>query len=106
MGGLLHDIGKTVIETYFPDQQDMEHTEVGSWMAERWQLPDALINAIAFHHSLAPEHLAQPVTACVHAGNMCAKRALTSSTADLDHRSSGSSQMDQRGLPVRRRGGS
>ena len=83
MGGLLHDIGKMVIETYFPDQQDMEHTEVGSWMAERWQLPDALINAIAFHHSLAPEHLAQPVTACVHAGNLCAKRALTSSKADL-----------------------
>ena len=83
MGGLLHDIGKIVIETYFPDQHDMDHTEVGSWMAERWQLPEPLINAIAFHHSLAPEHIAQPVTACVHAGNMCAKRAITASTADL-----------------------
>jgi HD-like signal output (HDOD) protein len=67
MAGLLHDMGKMVIDTYFPDEQGMEHTEVGAWVAERWQLPEPLVNAIAFHHSLAPEHLVQPITACVHA---------------------------------------
>jgi putative nucleotidyltransferase with HDIG domain len=77
MAGLLHDIGRMVIDNYFPDEPEMQHTEVGAWMAERWQLPQPLINAIAFHHSLAPEHLAQPIVACVHAADACAKLALT-----------------------------
>lgn len=77
MAGLLHDIGQMVIDTYFPDEPEMQHTEVGAWMAERWQLPQQLIKAIAFHHSLAPEHLVQPIVACVHAADACAKLALT-----------------------------
>jgi putative nucleotidyltransferase with HDIG domain len=77
MAGLLHDVGKMIIDTYFRDDPEMDHTEVGSWMAERWQLPQDLINAIAYHHSLAPEHLAQPTVACVHAANVCAKLALS-----------------------------
>lgn len=77
MAGLLHDIGQMVIDTYFPDEHGMKHTEVGAWMAERWQLPQPLINAIAFHHSLEPEHLTQPIVACVHAANACAKLALS-----------------------------
>jgi hypothetical protein len=36
-----------------------------------------LINAISFHHSLEMVHLAQPVVACVHAADLCAKLALT-----------------------------
>jgi putative nucleotidyltransferase with HDIG domain len=83
MAGLLHDIGRMVIDTYFPDEPEMEHTEVGSWMAERWQLPESLINAIAFHHSVAPEHLAQPITACVHAADACAKLAFTDKPPEL-----------------------
>jgi putative nucleotidyltransferase with HDIG domain len=83
MAGLLHDIGKMVIDTHFPDEPGMEHTEVGAWMAERWQLPEPLVNAIAFHHSLTPEHLAQPITACVHAADACAKLALTDTKLEL-----------------------
>jgi putative nucleotidyltransferase with HDIG domain len=83
MAGLLHDIGRMVIETYFPDEPGMEHTEVGAWIAERWQLPEPLVNAIAFHHSLAPEHLAQAVTACVHAADTCAKFAFSDTKVEL-----------------------
>lgn len=84
MAGLLHDIGRMVIDTYFPDEPEMEHTEVGAWMAERWQLPEPLVSAIAFHHSVAPEHLAQPITACVHAADACAKRAFTDKDPELE----------------------
>ena len=68
MGGLLHDVGKVIIDAYFPDDPELNHTEVGAWMGERWQLPQPLIDCMAWHHSTAPEHLAQPIVACVHAG--------------------------------------
>jgi putative nucleotidyltransferase with HDIG domain len=83
MAGLLHDIGKMILEMYFPNETEMDHTEVGSWMAERWQLPPALISAIGYHHSVLPEHLAQPIVACVHAADVCAKVALSSEGAEI-----------------------
>ncbi len=83
MAGLLHDVGKVIIDAYFPDEPDISHTEVGGWMAERWQLPQSLINAIAFHHSIEPEHLAEPIVACVHAANICAILALTPKGEDV-----------------------
>jgi putative nucleotidyltransferase with HDIG domain len=83
MAGLLHDVGKMILETYFPNETEMEHTEVGAWMAERWQLPPALISAIGHHHSLLPEHLSQPIVACVHAADVCAKVALSSEGAEI-----------------------
>jgi putative nucleotidyltransferase with HDIG domain len=76
MAGLLHDIGRVIIDTHFPEEQDLEHTDVGAYMAERWQLPPALIDSISHHHSLDPNHLAQPIIACVHLADVCAKHAL------------------------------
>ena len=83
MAGLLHDIGKMILEMYFPNETEMDHTEVGAWMAERWQLPPALISAIGYHHSLLPEHLSQPIVACVHAADVCAKVALSTEGAEI-----------------------
>ena len=77
MAGLLHDVGKMIVEMYFPNEADMDHMEIGAWMAERWQLPPALVSAIAYHHSLDLEHLSQPIVACVHAADACAKVALS-----------------------------
>jgi putative nucleotidyltransferase with HDIG domain len=83
MAGLLHDVGKMIIDTYFRDEPEMDHTEVGAWMAERWQLPQELIDAIAHHHSTDPEHLAQPTVACVQAGDVIAKIALADDQVEL-----------------------
>ena len=83
MAGLLHDLGRLIIDMYFPADADMDHTELGACMAERWQFPPALVNAIAHHHSLLPEHLAQPIVACVHAADVCAKVALTDEGAEI-----------------------
>ena len=71
LSGLTHDIGRLVIQQYFPDQyweiekkkdQGMEmpaaekevlsitHAEIGGKVAERWAFPPNLADAITHHH--------------------------------------------------------
>jgi putative nucleotidyltransferase with HDIG domain len=71
VAGLLHDIGKVVLNQYLPkefaeiqtmifeggrscDEAEQEilgvtHAEVGAWLAERWNLPVILVEAIRYH---------------------------------------------------------
>ena len=80
VAGLIHDVGKVIIDWYFHTQfvqiidivereqcwiRDAEHDvlqvtheEVGSYLASRWNLPDMLRECIAHHHqpSLSKEH--------------------------------------------------
>lgn len=80
--GLLHDAGKIFFVDHFTDtyrntyqdaekqgqplfelEEDvygMDHAMVGSALAVRWNLPEALVNAIAYHHHpfRAPDHSA------------------------------------------------
>jgi putative nucleotidyltransferase with HDIG domain len=73
IGGLLHDVGKVVLDVSLPAEYmqvrrrverdhcsfveaeqsifQTDHVEVGAWMAERWQLPPELVNAIGLHHT-------------------------------------------------------
>jgi len=70
--GLLHDIGKSILDQYFNDmfaaiQERMlerslpsyeaerelygfDHADIGYWLAERWNLPVTLGEAIRYHH--------------------------------------------------------
>jgi putative nucleotidyltransferase with HDIG domain len=70
--GLLHDIGKVVLDQYvssayplfyrklndeegsFSDTEKailgIDHTEIGSGLAGRWSFPDSLIDVIRYHH--------------------------------------------------------
>ena len=70
--GLLHDIGVLVLDTGFPDEYKqvckimceeelarheaefevfgLDHAQAGVWLAEKWQLPDALVSGIIDHH--------------------------------------------------------
>jgi putative nucleotidyltransferase with HDIG domain len=72
--GLLHDIGKVILALYMPEQFEaatrtaaergasldrcerdvigVDHAEAGALLAEKWQLPGELREAIASHHSL------------------------------------------------------
>lgn len=71
--GILHDIGRLILSQYFPSEfaevlsvmreehlyighaeervLGVTHADVGSWLAERWNLPDQLEQAIALHHA-------------------------------------------------------
>ena len=70
--GILHDIGKLVLDRYFPNEFasalkyaqanqcqlreaekeiiGLSHDEVGEYLAERWRLPYKLVEATALHH--------------------------------------------------------
>jgi len=73
IAGLLHDFGKVVFAQFMPDEFNLamqkssienislhvaekqmigvDHTVVGSMLAEKWQFPRALIDCIRDHHS-------------------------------------------------------
>jgi putative nucleotidyltransferase with HDIG domain len=72
VGGILHDMGKIVFSNVHPDLLNriqafcaeknlpastfedlaagMNHAEIGALIAEKWNFPDALVNAIRYHH--------------------------------------------------------
>ncbi len=78
VGGILHDMGKIIFSSVHPELIDrindfcrekgipvdtfedlsagLNHSEIGAMIAKKWNFPDALINAIKFHHTptLAP----------------------------------------------------
>jgi len=72
VAGLLHDIGKLVVNQYMPgDFKEIQrivkeegisfidaemkilgvtHAEIGKWLTEKWNLPSVLCDAIMYHH--------------------------------------------------------
>jgi putative nucleotidyltransferase with HDIG domain len=92
VAGLLHDIGKAVIAQYVPEavepilrlvQEDgmgiceaehevldgVSHCDVGAWIAERWGLPPAIVEAIAMHHTPDQTPADHVVTHATHIAN-------------------------------------
>jgi putative nucleotidyltransferase with HDIG domain len=105
VGGLLHDIGKVVLDRYFFRRYaeaaklagelpclireaeeiifGVDHAEVGRWLAERWRLPRAIVEPIAFHHlpsAGAPEHWG--LSATIHLADVVARNAGIGSGGD------------------------
>lgn len=89
--GLLHDIGKPITSDYiqkfgnhllkevaesklsFAECEEkvigFDHARVGGFIARSWNLPDNLVAAISFHHSLrGPEEYAE-LTSLIHLAN-------------------------------------
>ena len=94
VGGLLHDIGKIILDEYFHEDfvkaHDLsvergqalilaerevlgtDHAEVGAILADRWRLPAYLKDVIGFHHNPA-QATAKEATAVVSLANLLAQ---------------------------------
>lgn len=86
--GLLHDLGKVVIEEHLPEEfkkvveqiegEDalfyeaeeavlgVNHASIGAWLLDKWMLPGQLVNPIMFHHNFHPSRAHADRTAVVH----------------------------------------
>jgi putative nucleotidyltransferase with HDIG domain len=86
--GLLHDIGKMMLFKELPqafahvvaiserdgrsfreverDLLGVDHSEIASWVIERWNFPPCLAEPIVFHHAPSRARLAPNETAIVH----------------------------------------
>ena len=93
--GLLHDVGKVVLDQYFHSEfrdcldlshrrglpqfeaesklLGLDHAEVGGLLAERWGLPDSLRAAIRNHHVFDPADPHAALVACVRLANHLVK---------------------------------
>jgi putative nucleotidyltransferase with HDIG domain len=71
--GLLHDVGKIILDQYFHDEflealdisysenipmvdaeeriLGVSHTHIGAWLSQMWNLPANLVDAIVYHHN-------------------------------------------------------
>lgn len=89
--GLLHDIGKVILNSFmkeayhevvakvseenasFIDTENeilgFNHAMVGARVAEKWNLPKELVEAIAFHHHPEKAEINKRLTAIVHLGD-------------------------------------
>jgi len=96
--GLLQDIGEVVLERFLPaeakeiqlqlsnglSQTEVEanllgedHAHIGARLAEQWDFPDSLVDAIRFHHA--------PSSASVAPGLACAANIADSITMAMAH---------------------
>ncbi|MDA0748081.1 MAG: HDOD domain-containing protein, partial [bacterium] len=88
LGGMLHDLGKIVLDRYFGDyyksvtelvkeetisirqaEQDIlgvTHADVGGQLAEEWNFPTNYLNSILFHHNPRNTHRHQRLVCVVH----------------------------------------
>jgi putative nucleotidyltransferase with HDIG domain len=89
VAGLMHDIGKLVLDQFVHEKfvevlklvreknihiKDAEneildgvnHSQVGAWLATRWKLPNALVQMIGFHHRPALDDQFLKPVACIH----------------------------------------
>jgi HD-like signal output (HDOD) protein len=105
VAGLLHDMGISVLHRYFSNEfkrivevvRDSEltfleseesilgvtHAQVGSWLAERWNLPDHLIEALSFHHTPSQASQNPKLVAIIHCADVLANR-LSGQHAEFD----------------------
>jgi HD-like signal output (HDOD) protein len=94
VGGLLHEMGISALHRYFSTEYKrivdiakdsnltfieaeesvlgVTHAEIGGWLAERWNLPDHLIEAISLHHTPSKATINPDLVALIHCADIMA----------------------------------
>jgi putative nucleotidyltransferase with HDIG domain len=94
--GILHDIGKLILSQYFTEEFEeilrltrdedlyigkaeemvlgVTHTEIGLWLAEKWNLPDQLVDAIAHHHAPGRLERGAELPSLIHLADFLCRR--------------------------------
>jgi HD-like signal output (HDOD) protein len=89
--GLLMNVGHTVLDRYVPERAreldvqmesglnrlqaehvvvGIDHAEIGARLAERWNLPDLLVDSIRHHHDPAAAEVDEKLASVAHLGEM------------------------------------
>jgi len=93
IAGLLHDIGYVILHQFVNDSADsirfskngrlrttveaasgISHGEAGFWIANKWQLPPQICEAIRYHHSPQQAVIDPALTATVHVADVLCSR--------------------------------
>jgi len=96
VGGLLHDMGVSVMHRYFNAEYrrivdiareseltfseaeesvlGVTHAEIGSWLAERWNLPDHLAEAILHHNAPSKAEMNPELVSIIHCADVVSSR--------------------------------
>jgi putative nucleotidyltransferase with HDIG domain len=112
VGGLLHDMGKVILSCYFNNEFKqimalyntgmsfsdaerslipLDHAKIGGYLANKWHLPECLINTITFHHEPRKDLVRSNLVALVHASDNIVNRMMNGSktspliTATTEH---------------------
>lgn len=95
VGGLLHDIGKLVLEQFLTEEflkvlqlvkekdipifqaeeevLEISHAQIGRFLAQKWNLPQPLEEAIAFHHNPTSAEVQLKLVSAVHLADAIVK---------------------------------
>ncbi len=104
IAGVIHDIGKIVIDKYLSEElveimklvreQNIEmydaeqiileisHCEIGAFLASKWKLPDNLVDAILNHHQIDPESEHAAYASLIQISNAIARKYKVGSGGD------------------------
>jgi putative nucleotidyltransferase with HDIG domain len=95
VAGLIHDLGILILNQYFRKEFEevmdilrsgnatileaerkvfgTTHDEIGSWLAQRWNFPKALIEAIKFHHNPTYAVIDKQLSVIIHFADVLAQ---------------------------------